>query len=93
MPNTDSFNQHNQNYVLDDAFQNEKKAHEDHNSNNFEFQYLHGVPMSDMIKIFKEKKYKVRTYVPFGENWYEYSIRRIKENPNISKYIIQNLFK
>ena len=36
MSNKDSFNQHNQNYVLDDAFQKEKKAHEDHNSNNFE---------------------------------------------------------
>ena len=61
-------------------------------SNNFEFQYLHGVPMSDMIKTFKEKKYKVRTYVPFGENWYEYSIRRIKENPKIASYVIKNIF-
>ena len=63
------------------------------NPNNFEFQYLHGVPMSDMIKIFKEKKYKVRAYVPFGENWYEYSIRRIKENPKIASYIIKNIFQ
>ena len=61
-------------------------------SNNFEFQYLHGVPMSDTIKIFNEKKYKVRAYVPFGENWYEYSIRRIKENPKIASYIIKNIF-
>jgi len=61
-------------------------------SNNFEFQYLHGVPMTDMIKTFKEKKYKVRTYVPFGENWYEYSIRRIKENPKIASYVIKNIF-
>ena len=38
------------------------------------------------------KKYKVRIYVPFGEDWYEYSIRRIKENPNISKYVIKNMF-
>ena len=38
------------------------------------------------------KKYKVRVYVPYGKDWYDYSIRRLKENPNISKYVIKNLF-
>ena len=59
----------------------------------FEFQMLYGVPMSKYINKISAEKYKIRIYVPFGENWYDYSIRRIKENPNISKYIIQNLFK
>ena len=62
------------------------------NTDNFEFQYLHGVPMDDIIKIYKVKKYKIRAYVPFGDNWYEYSIRRIKENPKIASYIIKNIF-
>ena len=44
MVNTDSFNQHNQNYVLDDSFQKERKSHEDHNSNNFEFLYKSDIP-------------------------------------------------
>ena len=44
MVNTDSFNQHNQNYVLDDAFQKERKSHEDYNSNNFEFLYKSDIP-------------------------------------------------
>ena len=30
---------------------------------------------------------KVRVYVPFGEDWYEYSTRRLKENPRIARYV------
>ena len=62
-------------------------------NNQFEFQYLYGVPMKDMIKIYKKNDYKIRVYVPFGLNWYEYSLRRIKENPKITSYIIKNLLK
>ena len=35
MPNVDSLEQHNINYVKDDAFEREKKAHQEHNSDNF----------------------------------------------------------
>ena len=49
----------------------------------FEFQFLYGVPMNDMIKVYKENDFNYRVYVPFGINWYEYSIRRIKENPKL----------
>jgi proline dehydrogenase len=59
----------------------------------FEFQMLYGVPMGNSLDNIITKKYRVRIYVPFGEDWYEYSIRRIKENPNISKYVIKNMFR
>ena len=58
----------------------------------FEFQMLYGVPMKKIIKDLLKNNYKVRIYVPFGKDWYDYSIRRIKENPNISKYVIKNFF-
>ena len=61
--------------------------------NQFEFQILYGVPMNKTVESLLKNNYKVRVYVPYGRKWYDYSIRRIKENPNISKYIIQNLFK
>jgi len=61
--------------------------------NYFEFQVLYGVPMGNMINYLLNKQYKVRVYVPYGNSWYDYSIRRLRENPNISKYIIKNLFK
>ena len=61
-------------------------------NNCFEFQMLYGVPMDKIINTLLNKNYKVRIYVPFGPLWYEYSIRRIKENPNILKYVINNIF-
>lgn len=59
----------------------------------FEFQVLYGVPMSGWLEKHLENKFKVRVYVPFGPDWYEYSIRRLKENPNIAGYVIKNLFR
>ena len=61
--------------------------------NRFEFQVLFGVPMGNKLEHLKEKGYKVRIYVPFGEAWFDYSIRRLKENPKIISYIIGNIFK
>ena len=68
---------------------------EDKNINNtqFEFQFLYGVPLGNMLHKIKNKNFNIRIYTPFGKNWYEYSIRRLKENPNISGYIIKNIFK
>ena len=59
----------------------------------FEFQVLYGVPMDKYLKKHKQNNYSVRIYVPYGQQWYEYSIRRIKENPNILIYVLKNLFK
>ena len=59
----------------------------------FEFQVLYGVPMGDRLELLKEKGYKIRIYVPFGEAWFDYSIRRLKENPKIISYILTNIFK
>jgi len=59
----------------------------------FEFQMLYGVPMGNKLEKLKRKGYKVRIYVPFGESWFEYSVRRLKENPKIISYVLKNLFK
>lgn len=59
----------------------------------FEFQVLYGVPMGDRLKKLLEEGYKVRIYVPFGEAWFDYAIRRLKENPNILWYVLGNIFK
>jgi proline dehydrogenase len=31
--------------------------------------------------------HRVRIYVPYGVHWYEYSIRRLQENPKIAGYV------
>lgn len=59
----------------------------------FEFQVLYGVPMDGKLEALLEKGYTVRKYVPFGKNWYDYSIRRLKENPKIITYVMKNIFK
>ena len=59
----------------------------------FEFQVLYGVPMGNKLEQLKGKGYKIRIYVPFGEAWFEYSVRRLKENPKIISYVLRNLFK
>ena len=59
----------------------------------FEFQVLYGVPMSGWLEKHLENNYKVRVYVPFGPEWYDYSIRRLKENPNIVGYVVGNFLR
>ena len=61
--------------------------------NRFEFQMLYGVPMQGRLEELLEKGYKVRIYVPFGPDWFDYSLRRLKENPAIARYVIKNMFK
>ena len=31
--------------------------------------------------------HRLRVYVPFGQHWYAYSVRRLQENPKIAGYI------
>ena len=34
----------------------------------------------------------LRIYVPFGQEWYEYSLRRLQENPKIAGYVASDTF-
>ena len=51
MPNVESLEQHNINYVKDDAFEREKKAHQEHNSDNFKFLYQEDIPHGDALDL------------------------------------------
>jgi proline dehydrogenase len=57
----------------------------------FEFQMLLGV-REDLRDKINSEGYKIRIYVPFGEHWYKYSIRRLKENPSIAGLVFKNIF-
>ena len=59
----------------------------------FEFQALYGVPMNGRLEQLIDEGFKVRIYVPFGPDWFDYSVRRLKENPDIAGYVLSNLFK
>jgi proline dehydrogenase len=52
----------------------------------YEFQMLLGVRPELGDALVKEG-HRLRIYVPFGSYWYEYSLRRLQENPSIAGYI------
>ncbi len=58
---------------------------------NFEFQMLLGVLPRLRDSILKQG-YRLRVYVPYGEQWYGYSTRRFKENPEVAGYVFKALF-
>jgi proline dehydrogenase len=33
----------------------------------------------------------LRIYVPYGQRWYEYSLRRLQENPKVAGYVARDL--
>ncbi|WP_337871955.1 proline dehydrogenase family protein [Ignavibacterium sp.] len=55
----------------------------------FEFQMLLGVREDLRDKINSDGN-KIRIYVPFGKDWYAYSVRRLKENPSIAGHIVKS---
>ena len=58
--------------------------------NRYEFQMLLGVD-EELRGILVGAGHKLRVYVPFGEEWYEYSSRRLKENPKIAGYVAKDV--
>lgn len=56
-----------------------------------EFQMLYGVT-PELRKSVMKKGYQMRIYVPYGMDWFNYSLRRLKENPRMVFFIIKALF-
>ncbi|MBA2569324.1 MAG: proline dehydrogenase family protein [Actinobacteria bacterium] len=52
----------------------------------YEFQMLLGVRPQLGDRLVRDG-HRLRIYVPFGEHWYGYSLRRLQENPKIAGYI------
>jgi len=56
-----------------------------------EFQMLYGVTPELRSSIIK-KGHRMRVYVPYGQDWFGYATRRLKENPKMASQIIKALF-
>lgn len=52
----------------------------------YEFQMLLGVREQRRDQLVRAG-HRLRVYVPFGRQWYEYSLRRLQENPKIAGYV------
>jgi proline dehydrogenase len=59
---------------------------------SFEFQMLYGV-RRDIQEQLAGAGYRVRTYVPFGSQWYPYFMRRLAERPANVSFILRNLWR
>jgi proline dehydrogenase len=56
----------------------------------YEFQMLLGVA-ERLRGVIRRDGHRLRVYVPYGAEWYAYSLRRLKENPRIAGYILSGL--
>ena len=57
----------------------------------YEFQMLLGV-RPDRADELVADGHRLRVYVPYGQDWYQYSVRRLQENPAMAGYVAADLF-
>ena len=58
----------------------------------FEFQMLYGVRRDRQDALLAEG-WRMRVYIPFGESWYPYLMRRLAERPANIAFILGNIVK
>jgi proline dehydrogenase len=58
----------------------------------YEFQMLLGVDV-ELRRILIGSGHRLRVYVPYGEQWYGYSVRRLRENPQIAGYAFKSILQ
>ena len=58
----------------------------------YEFQALSGVPIDNILERLIKDGHNVRYYIPYGPEWYAYSLRRMRENPDIWKDTLKAFF-
>ena len=54
----------------------------------YEFQMLLGVD-PELRRIILGEGFRLRVYVPYGTDWYPYSVRRLRENPTVAKHVLR----
>ena len=58
----------------------------------YEFQMLLGVD-EQLRRILLAAGHRLRVYVPYGRDWYPYSIRRLRENPEVARHVLRAMLK
>ena len=76
-------------YITENAFRLIEKYKV--SKNMYEFQMLYGVT-PELRQMIIERGHLMRVYVPYGKHWFNYSTRRLKENPKMAQHIIKALF-
>lgn len=58
----------------------------------FEFQMLYGI-RRDLQQQLAAEGWRVRLYIPYGDAWYPYFMRRMAERPANAFFVVRNLFR
>ena len=58
----------------------------------FEFQMLYGIRTDLQSRLVREG-YRVRVYIPFGQDWFPYFMRRLAERPANLVFFARNFFR
>jgi proline dehydrogenase len=59
---------------------------------DFEFQMLYGV-RTDLQRRLVKDGYRVRIYIPYGNDWFPYFMRRLAERPANLGFLVRNFFR
>ena len=59
---------------------------------SFEFQMLYGI-RRDLQERLPREGFNMRVYVPYGDQWYPYNMRRLAERPANLLFVLKNLFR
>lgn len=63
-----------------------------YDAGRFEFQMLYGI-RRDLQRMLVGQGYRLRLYVPFGDAWYPYFMRRLAERPANLLFLARNLLR
>lgn len=58
----------------------------------YEFQMLLGVE-EELRRILLAAGHRLRVYVPYGEEWHAYSVRRLRESPQIAGHVLKAVLR
>jgi len=59
---------------------------------DFEFQMLYGI-RTDLQRRLVKGGYRVRVYIPYGQDWFPYFMRRLAERPANIGFLLRNFFQ
>ncbi len=59
---------------------------------DFEFQMLYGV-RTDLQRRLVKDGYRLRVYIPYGNDWFPYFMRRLAERPANVGFLLRNIFR
>ncbi len=65
-------------------------GHHGRSPDSYEFQMLHGIRPAEQARI-ADRGHQMRVYVPFGEDWYGYLVRRMAERPANLTFFLRSL--